>query len=286
MIRTPGLDVSSLQGAIDWEKVAAAGHRFVYVRATIGRRDHDEDPRFADNVRGAKAAGLLVGAYHFFIPGVMSQLQVDNVAKHIELSRTAMDLPIALDFEWPDPSEWDERGIIPTSLAPQALLLVERMRDKFGRYPVLYSYPHFLAKLPRSGPSWTSLVELGIRCPLWIASYPWAANPGIRTPRDEMEPHLPEPWPKWTVWQWCGNGGRVPGVPTDCDRNLFNGSEEDLRAFCRGPAPIDEEDRDTLKSVPSARVVERPIEVSEAETHETAPREQDAFGHLDEPNEG
>ena len=32
------------------------------------------------------------------------------------------------------------------------------------------------------------------------------------------------------MWQYSGNGGyRVPGIPMDCDRNLFRGNITDLR---------------------------------------------------------
>ena len=50
-----GIDVSSIQGVIDWERVAAAGIRFAYVRALIGRGDLDR--RVSQNCAGARNAG-------------------------------------------------------------------------------------------------------------------------------------------------------------------------------------------------------------------------------------
>ena len=44
MERVAGIDVSRWQGSINWTKVAAAGYRFVVIRATIGN-DYT-DPRF------------------------------------------------------------------------------------------------------------------------------------------------------------------------------------------------------------------------------------------------
>jgi len=61
--------------------------------------------------------------------------------------------------------------------------------------------------------------------PLWLAQYrsvtsPWAPS---------SEADMPRGYP-WKVLQYSGDHGfRVPGIPVDCDRNLFKGSEEDLR---------------------------------------------------------
>jgi GH25 family lysozyme M1 (1,4-beta-N-acetylmuramidase) len=60
-----GLDVSNLQGRIDWAQVQQAGYRFVWIKA--GEGDW-KDPNFLHNVKAAKAAGLKVGAYHFLRP--------------------------------------------------------------------------------------------------------------------------------------------------------------------------------------------------------------------------
>ena len=59
-----GIDVSTHQGAIDWAAVAGDGIDAAYVKASEGATF--EDDRFAENWAGAKAAGLEVGAYHFF----------------------------------------------------------------------------------------------------------------------------------------------------------------------------------------------------------------------------
>ncbi len=54
-----GVDVSYWQGAIDWQKVATTDVRFAIVRASYG--SEFEDPRFSENWRGAKEAGLVRG---------------------------------------------------------------------------------------------------------------------------------------------------------------------------------------------------------------------------------
>ena len=62
----PGIDVSQWQQTIDWSKVAGAGMRFAIARATKGQ--HYIDPTFQNNVDGARAEGIAIGAYHRATP--------------------------------------------------------------------------------------------------------------------------------------------------------------------------------------------------------------------------
>ena len=62
-----GIDVSSHQGDIDWESVSSSGVEFAIIRGayrgygTAGTLR--SDTMFAQNIAGAKAAGLKVGVY-------------------------------------------------------------------------------------------------------------------------------------------------------------------------------------------------------------------------------
>src|SRR5580704_7696948 len=64
--KTYGVDVSYYDGDIDWTQVLAAGKQFALIRVSDGIDFND--PQFASNWQGAKAAGLAVGAYQFFRP--------------------------------------------------------------------------------------------------------------------------------------------------------------------------------------------------------------------------
>ena len=62
-----GVDVSHYQGTINWHAASAAGVAFAFCKATEGTTW--TDPNFAANHGAAKAAGLVVGGYHFLRPG-------------------------------------------------------------------------------------------------------------------------------------------------------------------------------------------------------------------------
>ena len=61
-----GIDVSHYQGTIDWARVAAAGKRFAFMKASDST-DY-VDPTYVTNRAQAKLQGLKVGAYHFARP--------------------------------------------------------------------------------------------------------------------------------------------------------------------------------------------------------------------------
>lgn len=90
-----GIDVSRHQGTIDWQKVAADDIEFAYIKATEG--GDWVDPQFQENWEGARAAGLKVGAYHFFRSCTDGAKQARNVLATVPDDATS--LPIALDVE-------------------------------------------------------------------------------------------------------------------------------------------------------------------------------------------
>jgi len=83
-----GIDVASGQHAggasIDWSKVAAAHYRFAFIKTTEG--SYYVNPYFSSDLAGAKAAGLMVAAYHFANPSDSSgTLQADFAVDHAGL---------------------------------------------------------------------------------------------------------------------------------------------------------------------------------------------------------
>lgn len=63
---TKGIDVSTWQGKIDWKQVKGAGIHYAILRSSFGSPDPSQvDNQFENNYKGAKAAGIPVGAYHY-----------------------------------------------------------------------------------------------------------------------------------------------------------------------------------------------------------------------------
>ncbi|MGZ4964113.1 MAG: GH25 family lysozyme [Limisphaerales bacterium] len=64
--RPLGIDVSHYQGTVNWSSVKSAGRSFAWAKATEGASTGDST--FTANESNGKAAGVIMGAYHFAHP--------------------------------------------------------------------------------------------------------------------------------------------------------------------------------------------------------------------------
>lgn len=207
-----GIDISSIQGAIDWERVRAAGISFAYVRSVIGLDTRDS--MRALNAARARKAGVELGMYGVCYPRhgraqdaekQGAQLAADHKASGATLRpmidfESLTDVPNATDIEWSN-----------------ALTAYIAGLSAAGLEPILYTYPSFWRGLGTvfAASRWAHY-------PLWIAHYTKAAQPDV-----------PPPWTRALVWQYAASApgfeGRVDGVPGLVDRNRLFGSLDDLR---------------------------------------------------------
>jgi GH25 family lysozyme M1 (1,4-beta-N-acetylmuramidase) len=207
-----GIDVSSIQGVIDWDRVAAAGIRFAYIRTVIGL--DTRDAMRAINAARARKAGIEIGLYGVCYPRhgraqdaekQGAQLAADHKASGATL-RPMIDFESLKDVPDATPIEWSN-----------ALTAYIAGLGADGLDPILYTYPSF----------WRSLGDVfsasrWAHYPLWIAHYTKAAQPDV-----------PPPWSRALVWQYAASApgfeGRVDGVPGLVDRNRLFGSLDDMR---------------------------------------------------------
>lgn len=212
MATVPGIDVSYWNAGIDWPKVRAAGQRYVFAKATEG--DYYADPTFDDNWRGAKSAGLLRGAYHFFRSNVDGKKQAVKFIDYVKSMNDNGELPPVLDLETND-------GQNAAKIISRAKTWLEMVEAALGRKPIIYSGQYFLqdyfSEAGGGPPAWAK------DYPLWLAQYPNQYVPGI-------QPTLPRGWFQWTFWQYSEKG-RVNGINANVDLNVFNGALEELYKF-------------------------------------------------------
>ena len=98
-----GIDVSKLQGNIDWTKVAADGVEFAFIR--VGLRGYGtegklvEDEYFEQNVKGALQAGIKVGVY-FYSQAITDEELLEEANLVLEKVKPYnIELPIVFDVE-------------------------------------------------------------------------------------------------------------------------------------------------------------------------------------------
>jgi lysozyme len=183
---------------------AAGGIAAVILKATQGTGFID--PTFLPRVAEARAAGLLVGAYHF-LDGSNPAQQVANFLT-IAKSEGGVDW-LAVDWE-PYPSS--QASVIGAAQA------VASIQAATGSWPILYTIRYML-----SAPNTTLS-----RCPLWLAEY-------------GSNPVCPPGWTEWNLWQHTdgqiGSGvAPVPGIGP-CDRSRFAGTIVQLGQWWTSPTP-------------------------------------------------
>lgn len=212
MTYTNGCDLSVWQGAVDFAKMKAAGAEFVFIRASLGETGRDGN--FEANYAGARAAGLLVGAYHLFFPNLPAAGQIANINRVIGTRK--LDLPLVLDVEM-------SQGSSPSTIAAT-------LRQTLAGAPFAGSpSPSAPAVMIYTGPAWwTANLPRSFewhQWPLFIANYTAAA-----------QPTLPPDWQGWRFWQWsAGGNGRGPeygAASKDIDLVRYAGSLDDLRDWC------------------------------------------------------
>lgn len=207
-----GIDVSNWQGLVNWDQVAGAGKAFAFCKASEGIGFTDRT--FAANWIGARAAGLIRGAYHYALP---SENGPEAEAAHfLRVIEAAGGLEpgdlLALDLE-------DVRAPMGSDLSGWALGFLRVVEAATGVRPLLYSGAWYMRG--RGLTENADLAEYG----LWLAAY--QAEP----------PAAPEPWPGLAIWQHT-NEAEVPGVDGKCDGNHFFGDVKQLRAYGRQGAAL------------------------------------------------
>ena len=103
-----GIDVSSLNGEIDWEKVAEEQIAFTMNRAAVRNSDGEleQDERFQENMNGAKSVGIRTGCYvDLDAEGEKAAEEIaDFVLSNLGMSQQEMGAPVAVRVQIPDHS--------------------------------------------------------------------------------------------------------------------------------------------------------------------------------------
>lgn len=196
------IDISHHNGAaLDFAEARDDGILGVIHKASQGQSGRD--PMYLVNRRKAEAAGLLWGAYHFGTGSSSGAIQAMNFLGAVSPVEGTL---LVLDLE-PNPHG-------PSMTLQQARDFVTYIHDHTGQWPGLYS-GHYIREL--LGQARDPLLA---NCWLWLAQY---------------APHAVTPpnWPTWTMWQYT-DGAAGPGPHAvagigHCDRDMFNGTEPNLR---------------------------------------------------------
>ena len=199
-----GIDAARYQGEIDFRAARDAGVAFAFLKATEGA-DHKDDT-FRANWRHARAAGVPVGAYHYYYFCRTAEEQARWYIANVPRARGA--LPPVLDLEWNHRSRTCTRRPDAAHIRAEARIFLRMLTAHYGQRPIIYTTVDFWRD--------NDLQQLQ-GYDVWlrsVAGHPAGTYPGAR----------------WTFWQYTGTG-LVPGVRGKVDINVFAGSPSSWAAW-------------------------------------------------------
>src|SRR5256885_8239405 len=159
-----GMDVSYYESSVDWQKAHAAGIDFAFIRVSDGTGYID--PKFPEYWAGAKAAGVIRGAYQFYRPAEDPIAQADLLLEKMGPLEPG-DLPPVIDVEV-------SGGLSTDAVAASVKAWVDHVAAAIGRPPIVYAGLYSWHDLTNSANMTTE--------PLWVAQYTNAACPNIPNP--------------------------------------------------------------------------------------------------------
>ena len=197
-----GIDVSSYQSKIDWQKVNAMEYNgikinFAFIKATEGVTL--VDPYFQRNWRESRQAGVIRGAYHYFKPLKSGIWQARFFLQTLKVE--AGDLPPVIDIE-------ESAGLGADALIPNLQDFLNEVEKQTKVKPIIYTgYQFYIDHLKGNFDDY----------PLWIAHY---YQPSLKL---SSKTH-------WDFWQHADNA-HIDGIKSRVDMNVFNGELEDLSSL-------------------------------------------------------
>ena len=219
---TFGVDVSVYQGPIDWATVAKSPIGFAICRATIG---HIKDATYARNVAGAKAAGLIPGAYHFLYQGNAAS----QAHAFIDTVGDPTGLLTVVDVE-------SNAGSSPQIDDVRAF--AHEVGVAWGDHPLIVYTGAWYWRGHMGNPQGS---DIG---PLWHSRYVDPSPPGLLNVLfSEVTPDFWTPgiggWDKATLIQFSSSGF-VRGIAGRVDLNAYQGTLAELTALTQevGVTPL------------------------------------------------
>ena len=199
-----GIDVSRYNGNIDWNAVKKSGIDFAMIR--VGFRGYGQegnfalDPKFKDNIEGAKKAGLKVGIY--FVTQAVNETEAIEEANWVldKIKDYKLEMPVAIDVEYSGDANHNGRADHIDKVTRTTIIEVFcKNIQNAGYTPIVYLNIDWATNFVNM----SKLTEYDT----WIAHY--RNNPDL----------APSYSGNYTIWQYTSSGS-INGVNGDVDCNI------------------------------------------------------------------
>ena len=187
-----GIDVSTFQKDVDWNKVKAAGIDFAMIKATQGRSEATPslylftDSKFKKNIVAAHSKMIRCGVYHYLTATTVedAKKEAEYFLNTIAPYKLYITMYAAVDVE---------SKYLPTdkTLLTQIVNTFCEAVQNAGYEPIVYTNPSFLSYRLNNIQKWK----------LWLALW-----------RDKTNVPTVAQYPNLVLWQWGGE--KVDGITT------------------------------------------------------------------------
>lgn len=187
-----GIDVSSYQGVIDWEKVKASGVKFAILRIGTSK---GKDSAFERNYIGAKSVGMPIGVYYYSYASTIEAATKEANTVLTWLAGHKFEYPIYYDIE-------DSSLLTGLTTADRTNLCIayNTVLENAGYFCGVYSGKYWLN-------NYLDLATLQSKYAIWMAQY---LNSG--TDSKDYSSSYP-------IWQYSSKGA-VSGISGNVDLDV------------------------------------------------------------------
>lgn len=193
-----GIDVSHHQYDINWSLLDKKQVQFAFIKATEGGDFIDRN--FQKNWDEAKKQNIIVGAYHFFTFCRDPKEQAQNFIAVVP--NDSLMLPPAIDLEYGGNCKLTKSKM---QLLQDITTFIDIVEQHYNKQMIIYVTGDFYEDI---------VVGNFKNNPLWMRNI--YRQPQTTDNRD------------WLFWQFA-NKGRLDGIETLVDINVFGGSEQEFR---------------------------------------------------------
>lgn len=200
-----GVDISHYQGDVDMDRLKKQDIDFLYIKATEGVDYVDEC--YKTNAKNAKKAGLLSGAYHFFIFDSDGKEQAKHFIDVIGRQNGRLVPTVDVEYYGDKRKNKPDVGKVRKSLRE----CLDVLEDEYGQKPVIYTtlpfYYRYINGNFDSYPLWIRDVSFNVYFPAGMSM-----------------------GGKWTFFQYA-HKSKLSGYKGDTeyiDRNAFHGNKKEL----------------------------------------------------------
>lgn len=178
-----GVLVSERDGAPGFRTAAALGAKFAYLEASSGT--DAKDARFADNLVGAREAGLQVGAVLAFDPCAMADQQSANFVTVVPRGDAMLPPAIALEQTGDSCAE----PVSDAAIASELMTLINQVEMHAGKPVILQLSEQFEARHPIAARIERNLWVTGTWIEPTYAGRPWMLWTANESLASEIGPH-------------------------------------------------------------------------------------------------